>query len=169
MKTIIAILSVVLMISCSKSDSSNPTPPPAGGVAIKQASVVSFELSDASGYPTRMYANNSNTGETFFVFDKNPSGTYSVSFHGLGGRPIAGTPRAGATNLVAFDPGVNDTLIVSNNGIETMRVILINDNLNILNGCILVDRKGIETNAQAGIRLNNYVANIMPTQKFRPF
>ena len=169
MKTIVAILSLVFMISCSKSDSSNPTPPPAGGVAIKQGSVVSFELSNASGYPTRMYANNSNTGETFFIYETNTAGTYSVSFHGLGGRPIAGTPRTGATNLVVFDPGVNDTLIVSNNGVETMRVILINDNLNVVNGGIIIDRKGIETNAQAGIRLNNYVANVMPTQKFKPF
>lgn len=170
-KIIFLFTAILFCTSCGKETESVPSPAPitTPTVSIKQASRVSFSYSDASGYPTRIYAMNTNTSETFFVYNKNPAGTYNVAFRGLGGRQIVGTPRSGNTNVVSFDPGVNDTLVVSNNGIETMMITLINDNLNILNGGIHVDRLGFETNEQARVRLNNYVSNVMATQKFKPF
>jgi len=167
MKRIIILISfITLFIGCKKSDETSPTPVAPSGVTIKTITQVYFQLPNASGAPTRMYVQNSNTAETVFSYDVRPTGIYSLRFSGLGGHVLTGTPRSGATNTVAFDAGIGDTLILMKNGVETIRAILANDNLNVLNGGIFVERLGLETNAQAGGRINAYSTGVMLTQKW---
>ncbi len=168
---ILLILAVALMTffsNCKKNGS--PTPPVdpnPGRVAIKQATIVAFQNADASGYPTRCYGTNGNTTETAFAFNENSTGTYSISYRSRTGQPIVGTPRPGTTNTVSFYPNVGDTLDIKQNGVLVLKVALINDNADIVNQRILVERIGFETNEDAGIRLNNFVANILPTMKLK--
>jgi len=167
MKKITVLISMIaLFVGCKKSGDTSPTPSPPSGVTIKTITQVYFELPNASGVPTRMNVQNSNTGETPFMMDVRPTGIYSLRFSGLAGHALTGTPRSGSTNIVAFDAGVGDTLILMKNGVETIKAVLANDNLNILNGGIFVERIGFETNAQAGARINAYSTGVMLTQKW---
>lgn len=167
MKKIIILISLItVFIGCKKSSDPTPTPLTPPGVTIKTITRASFELPNASGVPTRMYVQNSNTGETPFMMDVRPTGIYSLRFSGLAGHALTGTPRPGSTNVVTFDAGVGDTLILMKNGVETIKAVFANDNLNILNGGIFVERVGFETNAQTGARINAYSTGVMLTQKW---
>ncbi len=170
MKRIIILINLAtVFFSCSKSSDSSPTPTPPSGVIITTITRVSFELPNSSGAPTRVYVQNSNTGEVPFQVNINPSDVYSLKFSGLAGHVLTGTPRPGASNIVTFDAGVGDTMILLKNGVETIKAVLANDNLNVLNGGIFVARLGFETNAQAGARVNAYSTGTMLTQKFEKF
>jgi len=170
MKRIFLLVAVLTaFISCSKSDGDNGggiTPP---GVQIVPVTRIDFSFPDASGNPTRIYAQNSNTGVSPFVINAKSTGMYTLRFSGLGGRPITGTPRPGSTNVVTFDPGLGDTIILIKNGVEAIKAYLINDNLNPINGYISVARFGSETNQQAGNRINTYTTGAMLTQRFEDF
>lgn len=170
-KAFFLLTAIAAFASCSKGGSDdNPTPTP-GGVVVKEATQIVFGFNDVSGNPTRLYLKNTNTGESTGGYEVHATGTYTFEFRGLGGRPITGSPRAGTSNVVGFDAGVNDTFVFKLNGVEKTRYILKNDAMNIVNGGIFVDRMGLETNAQAGARLNTYAApgGPMSTAKFRVF
>lgn len=165
---ILVVAAMTLFSGCKKDGSTTPADPNPSGSIVKEATLVSFNNNDASGNPTSFYATNENTGQTVIQFKESTAGTYTAKFISKTNQPIVSTPRPGTSNVVSFNVNVGDTLEISMNGTIVTKVVFINDNADIRNGGILVSRKNFETNEAAGIRLNNYVANIMPAIKFKP-
>jgi hypothetical protein len=167
---LITLFAAILFISCSKSDGdpTTPTPPTQTNPVVKQITVAAFENANSSGIPTTFYLKNTNTGESIAVMNQNAAGIYTARFRGLNGHSLTNTPRPFNTNLVVFDAGVGDTIIISKNGVDETKAVFVNDNLSILNGGVLVTRFNNETNEAAGQRINSYSMNEFPLQKFKP-
>lgn len=163
---ILSICMAVLILSCSKDkdgetpDPEPPTNPPAG-VTKGVLTELTF-TNNGAAMPTTVSMRNK--AQPLPGFRAKADGNVQIKFFGKDGRDILqGNARGLSSNMATWDIGNQDTLRIYKAGQLKYEYVFSNDDG--LNAGVRFTSV-TESEAQAKTRLNNYVKNDMPNQKF---
>lgn len=130
-KTITFLWFLLCLVACKKNTDSSSTVPPPQTDTLKKVTNFVFHYNGAPDISeVQMY--DVITQNVGYVFQSDPSGIYTLEFHGLNGREIlqGDISNPNYNNTAHWPIGNNDTFRIKKNGIKYVDVVADNSNIN---------------------------------------